>query len=105
MGKGIPIHVLGTSFTIQTDESPDYVSSLVDYVTSKINALEKSVSTKDTLRLAVLASILITDELFKERNNSVSSPVSSDAEKIGLLTDHIIARLDSALGGQAGDGS
>ena len=105
MGKGIPIHVLGTSFTIQTDESPDYVGGLVDYVTDKINALGKSVSTKDTLRLAVLASILIADELFKERQKPASSVATIDAERIGYLTDDMIARLDNALGAQAGDSS
>ncbi len=104
MGKGIPIHVLGTSFTIQTDESPEYVRTLVDYVTDKITVLEKSISTKDTVRLALLASILITDELFKERQLP-GSTISEDGERIGHLTDHIIARLNDALDGHAGNGS
>ena len=96
MGRGIPIHILGTSFTIQTDESPEYVRKLVEYVTGKIETLEKSGTTKDALRLAVLSSILIADELFKERQHP--SGVSSDEnERLTVLTDHIIARLDAAL--------
>ena len=94
MGKGIPIHVLGTSFTIQTDESPEYVQKLVDYVTQKISELERSLPTRDTIRLAVLASVLIADELFKERANPASPTVDSAAANIA---DTMIAKIDRAL--------
>ena len=107
MGKGIPIRVLGTGFTIQTDESPEYVAKLVDYVSGKIRDLEQSVATKDSVRLAVLASILIADELFKERQNRTNAPAGATLEDTMLseMTKNIIARLDAALDGQAGSNS
>ena len=94
MGKGIPIHVLGTSFAIQTDESPEYVEKLVTYVTTKVETLQKSIDTKDNLRLVVLAAVLIADELFKERE---APQTGGDAGDLGDLTESIIARLDEAL--------
>ncbi len=95
MGKGIPIHVLGTSFAIQTDESPEYVEKLVDYVKSKIETLQRSVGGKDHLRVAVLASVLIADELFKARaGGPVGTPDSNNLEN---MTESIIAKLDKAL--------
>ena len=95
MGKGIPIHVLGTSFAIQTDESPEYVEKLVDYVKSKIETLQRSIGGKDHLRVAVLASVLIADELFKAR---AGGPVgASDPNNLENMTESIIAKLDKAL--------
>ena len=93
MGKGIPIHVLGTSFAIQTDESPEYVERLVTYVTTKVETLQRSIGTKDNLRLVVLAAVLIADELFKERG----AKSGGEAGDLGDLTESIIARLDDAL--------
>ena len=94
MGEGIPIHVLGTSFAIQTDESPEYVKKLVDYVTEKVEILQRSVGAKDNLRLVVLAAVLIADELFKERE---APKAAGGADDLGDLTESIIARLDEAL--------
>ena len=94
MGKGIPIHVLGTSFAIQTDESPEYVEKLVTYVTTKVETLQRSIDTKDNLRLVVLAAVLIADELFKEREGTKTGGEAGDLED---LTESIIARLDEAL--------
>ena len=94
MGKGIPIHVLGTSFAIQTDESPQYVERLVNYVTTKVETLQRSIDTKDNLRLVVLAAVLITDELFKERQ---APQTTGEAGDIGEIAESIIARLDEAL--------
>lgn len=114
MGKGIPIHVLGTSFTIQTDESPEYVQQLVKYVSSKIDGLTKTVSTKDSIRIAVLAAILIADELFKEReaagggaggSSPRAVPGAVPEDELEHLADHMIARLDSVLDGPAGSDS
>lgn len=110
MGKGIPIHVLGTSFAIQTDENPEYVETLVSYVTGKVETLKQSIDTKDNMRLVVLASILIADELFKERKSprmesqmdsqmeSGGKPTSEgDEGEIGAIAESLIARLDEAL--------
>ena len=98
MGRGIPIHVLGTNFTIQTDESPEYVGKLVEYVCSMIETLEKSVGTKDSLRIAVLASVLIADELFKERERPATKDTTESVE-LSDMTEHIIARLEAVLDG------
>ena len=96
MGKGIPIQILGAKFSIQTDEDPEYVEKLVRYVTRKIESLQKTVATKDPIRLAFLAAILVTDELFKERSG-VQSSGNEDGNDLETITNGIIARLDEIL--------
>ena len=95
MGKGIPIRVLGTNFTIQTDEDPEYVSKLVSYIIRKTEEIKTATGAQDPLRLSIIASIIITDELFKERRNP-STP-SESSGRIESLADGIIARIDAVL--------
>ena len=95
MGKGIPIRVLGTNFTIQTDEDPEHVSKLVAYATRKTEEIKTATGAQDPLRLSIIASIIITDELFKERQNQ--SMPSESGGRIESLADNIIARIDAVL--------
>jgi cell division protein ZapA len=95
MGNVFPIHVLGTSFAIQTDESPEYVEKLVNYVKAKIEVLQKSLDTKDSMRILVIASVLIADELHKERETRSLSVEGID--ELEGMTEEIIAKLDRAL--------
>ncbi len=96
MGKGhVQIHLLGTSFTIQADEDPAYLSRVVEYLEKKVREIESSVSIKDPLRLAILTGILLADELFKERGGRGSAdPDSAEAER---MTREIIERIDRSL--------
>jgi len=95
MGNGVPIQVLGTSFAIQTDESPEYVEKLVNYVKTKIEILQKSLDTKDSMRILVIAAVLIADELHKEREKRPSS--SENIDELEGITENILAKLDRAL--------
>ena len=95
MGRGVPIHLLGMSFAIQTDESPEYVERLVSFVKDKIAVLQQSIGSTDRLRIAVLAAILIADELFKTREKQPAA--GADSDRLENMTDSIIAKLDKAL--------
>lgn len=95
MGNGIPIRVLGTNFTIQTDEDPQYVSELVAYITRKIEEIKTGPKAQDPLRLSIITSIIIADELFKERR-SASAPGESE-DQIGSVAEKMIAQIDAVL--------
>jgi cell division protein ZapA len=95
MGERVPIHLLGTNFAIQTDENPAYVEKLVQYVSEKVESLQATIGAKDNMKLVVLAAVLITDELFKERRIVKAS--ESEVDDISGLAENIIAKLDEAL--------
>ena len=92
---GIPIRILGSNFTIQTDEDPEYVAKLVKYINKKTNELKTATGAHDPLRLSIIASIIITDELFKERENT-GTPVEADTQ-MESLANKIIAQIDEVL--------
>ena len=78
------IHLLGTSFTVKTNEDPEYFQSLVRYVEKKHEEVKHSMGVTDPLRIAVLSSILITDELHKA-DNGVGKAEDLTADLIKLI--------------------
>lgn len=92
------IDLLGTSFTIQSDEDPAYLRNLVGYYRDKLCEVRETVSTKDDLKVAILGALTVVDELFKERHRTDSSE-SSDMERdeVTQITERLIETIDSAL--------
>ncbi len=91
------IELLGTSFTIQTDEDPAYLERVVDYYRKKVFEIQSGVRNADALKVAILSGMLAVDELFKERNRQnleTDSPSVSEAEEI---TSRLLASLDRVL--------
>ncbi len=85
------IDILGTSFTIQTDEKPEYLEQVVNYFSEKTETVQKSVSNKEPLKIAILAGILLVDELFKSQNRlEESSTEEVEAERIALKLIDVI---------------
>ena len=95
----VQITILGTSFSITSDEDPAYVEELVTYFKRKIGDIEKSVSSKDPLRISILAGLLIADELYKIRNKSrfPKPEENRSSEEAARLTKEMIERLDRSL--------
>mgnify|MGYP006306843531 CR=1 FL=1 len=81
MGETVHIRVLGASFTIQTDQRPEYVETLVSYLKEKIRLIEGSTGSKESLKTAILVSLLIADELFEERKGRSSHQADVDQER------------------------
>lgn len=82
------ISILGSSFSIRTDEDPRYLDRLVSYIEEKVQTIESNMASTEPLRTAILSSILIADELFQERIES---------EKAEAATGRLIDLLDEKL--------
>jgi len=94
----VQIQILGTTFTVKSDQDPEYVESIIQYIKTKIEEIKQSTTSNDPLRTAILANILITDELFKERNKKGDLFNESDASReASRLTADIIRRLEQSL--------
>ena len=94
------IELLGTSFTIHTDEDPKRLRDIVDYYRTKVQEIQGSVSTSDPLKIAILAGLLSVDETFKARDASTaaaSETPAEEADQIEAIADDLINTLDSSL--------
>lgn len=103
----VRVELLDASFTIQTDESKEYVESLIAYLGSKIETVKASSKVDDPLKASILAGIFLVDELYRERVDAQARPSQGVADvDIGAVAERLIARIDDSLSGYAlGDDS
>lgn len=86
------IELLGASFSIQTDEDPAYLAEVVELYRQKVSEIQRSVSTQDNLKVAILAGILTADAYLKKSGSEGATT------EVGLITAQLITELEDALG-------
>ena len=102
MGDTVHIRVLGTSFTIQTDQKPEYVEKLISYVQEKVHAIETTAGSKENLKTAILVSVLLADELFQARSaDSRDGKDPANVDEIERYAHELIKRIDATLDADA----
>ncbi|MBR5966812.1 MAG: cell division protein ZapA [Treponema sp.] len=101
----IQINVLGTSFTLRAQEDLPYLEKIRDYYSNVCNEIQKNDHIQDQKQAAVLAGILIADELYKEKQKAIeakgaqSQPGDDPLEDLEAdrLTKSMIEKIDRAL--------
>jgi len=71
MGK-LHINTLGTSFTIQANGDDAYLQKLLSYYDRVAEEAQKITSLKTPLQTAILAGIMLCDEVYKEKQNKIA---------------------------------
>ena len=66
----ITVNIFGNEYTIKGVAEPDYIISLANYLNSKMAEVQDATGLKDVKKIAILAAINITDELFDLRKNT-----------------------------------
>jgi len=91
------IELLGTSFSVRTDEDPEYFQEVVEHFRAKVHEIQRSVSTSDPLKIAILAGILASDDYMK-----LTGRQRREAAEARRITDTILSELERALDDQTG---
>ena len=94
MNEVVQIDIFGSQYTIRKgSEDPEYIARVAAYVDQKMREINERLPVASVSRVAVLASLNLADELFKERQGSTRDPA---------VVDHLAkscADLDRALDG------
>ncbi len=98
------VDILGPTFSIQTDESLDYMQSLVLRLRERVVSLKSSTRVSDPLRLSVLLNITLMDELqrVRARADDGSPPGPVGEEAFAEIAARLIADLDRSMETPAG---
>lgn len=94
------IDLLGTSFTIQTDETSQYMDRVLEHLGERIESVKRGSRVSDPLKICILASVYVIDELLRERDGKLSVPsaeAAADAEEIERIAGSLIQRIDAEL--------
>lgn len=88
--------VLGTSFDLEVDQKDEYLQALYGYYLSVIEKA-KTVA-EDPLRVAIVAGLFLSDEVFKARTNGSTKSTDIDAflamERSAMK---MIAKIDDVM--------
>ena len=90
----VDIDLLGSSFSIQTDESREYMEALIAELERRLETLQSATKVTDPLKLSILANITLLDELAAARKRTGGDPAS---DELGRLADRLIGRIDQSL--------
>ena len=59
------VQILGDRYTLRATDSPEYLNRVAEYVDGKFHEVVKESPTLTPVKVAVLASLNIADDLFK----------------------------------------
>ena len=95
----VNIDLLGSSFSVQTDESADYMQALLGRLKERIESMRQTTRVADPLKLSILLNITLLDELLRFKPESRESAGQKPADdELSSLADKLIAELDKTLG-------
>ena len=67
--QSVKVNIFGEDYPIRGDADRRYILQVGRYVDLKMREVAEKLSNKSPLRVAVLAAMNITDELFRERED------------------------------------
>ena len=94
------ISILGVSLTIKTDKDNEYINKVLSYYQKRITEATANVPSNDRLKIAILATLNIIDELFKEREDkpiATSESIDSTSEEVKSIAERILEQIDQVL--------
>lgn len=88
----VDVQIFGHSYTIRSEAQQDYILGVAAYVDRKMREITEKLPVASLSKVAILASLNIADELFKERAQR-----EQQQELLGTRAARLNAVLDDLL--------
>ena len=88
------VEIFGALYHVRGDKDPEYLQDLADEVDQRMREIAQQVSTVDTGKIAILAALNLTDELFQCRKNQ-----DGDRVEVRDKIEELTGRLEKAVQG------
>jgi cell division protein ZapA len=82
--ESVTVRIAGEEHTIRSSAEPEYTARCAAYVDRRFNEIKKQVGLIDVQKVAILAALSITDELFQAQDTQELSG-SQIAERVNAL--------------------
>ncbi|UCB51772.1 MAG: cell division protein ZapA [Candidatus Zixiibacteriota bacterium] len=92
--QSVKVNIFGEDYPIKGDADAGYIQEVAGYVDQKMKEVCERMSNKLPLRVAVLAAMSITDELFKERTDKEKKLLGIEERSQSLL-EQLESSVDS----------
>jgi len=93
----VRVKVLGQEYIIKTSADPKYIKEVASHVNQKMDEIKDSGvdSSSQQLKIAVLACMNITDELFQLKSKSTNA-ISEFEDRALQISEYINRKIDSS---------
>jgi cell division protein ZapA len=88
----VRVEIFGTGYTIRGEEDQEYIREVAAYVDEKMREINDRLPIASLGKVAVLASLTIADELFKERQEQEKL-----ADRFHERADSLAQELEACL--------
>jgi cell division protein ZapA len=88
----VDVQIFGHSYTIRSEANQEYIMGVAAYVDRKMREITEKLPVASLSKVAILASLNIADELFKERAQQ-----QQQQELLGTRAARLNAVLDDLL--------
>jgi len=95
----VQVQILGQQLAIRGEADQDYILGVAGYVDRKMREITEKLPVASLSKVAILASLNIADELFKERASRERDGVSLTDRSARIQA--VVDRLDQLLGDSA----
>ena len=65
----VKVNIFGSEYPIKSEADPEYVKRVAKYVDRKMREISDKIDIRSTSKVAILAALNITDELFQEKSD------------------------------------
>jgi cell division protein ZapA len=88
----VRVQIFGTSYTIRGEADAAYVQNVAAYVDAKMREINEKLPVASVAKVAVLASLNLADELFREREERrrLSQSVSERADRLSGALESVL---------------
>ena len=94
-GQQVRVTIFGMEYTLKSEENPQLIVDLAKHLDDRMNDIAARSANNPALKVAILAALNITDDLFKERYERERLE-QSIAEKSASLREQLDTAIDMA---------
>ena len=90
--RSVQVQIFGHSYTIRGEANQDYILGVAAYVDRKMREITEKLPVASLSKVAILASLNIADELFKERarQEQQEQQLTRQAARLNAVLDDVL---------------
>ena len=90
--KSYKVVIYNQTYSLRSEHDPDHINELAAHVDRRMNEIARQSMTVDSLRVAILAALQITDELYqlKQELKATENEIADRSTKYAELLDQFL---------------
>lgn len=94
--QNVKVDIYDQSYSVNAGDNEEYVKELAAYVDAKMREVAEATRMVDSLKVAVLAALNISDELLtlRRRQQEIEGPLRERVEKCVAMVEHALEQTN-----------